>query len=76
MIQPFHNLPLLSVCDMFLICVIFLLVLYLINQHFQGKRSSSDEGSSGKNEIPSICLFQEELEGEDFIFRTNIDENS
>lgn len=42
----------------------------------KGKRSSSDEGSSGKNEIPSICLFQEELEGEDFIFRTNIDENS
>ncbi|KAJ6402779.1 hypothetical protein OIU84_014809 [Salix udensis] len=42
----------------------------------KGKRLSSDESSSGKKEIPSISLFQEELEGEDFIFRTNIDENS
>lgn len=42
---------------------------------FQGRRSLDDKGSSKeKLETPSICLFQDELEGEDYLFRTNIDE--
>lgn len=42
----------------------------------QGKKSSNDEGSHGKVEIPSICMYQDELEGEDYLFRTNIDDDS
>eukprot|EP00257_Ricinus_communis_P016406 XP_015574573.1 EEF1A lysine methyltransferase 4 isoform X1 [Ricinus communis] len=38
----------------------------------KGKRSLNDKETSGKVEVPPIYLFQEELEGEDFIFRTNI----
>ncbi|XP_021813434.1 methyltransferase-like protein 13 [Prunus avium] len=41
----------------------------------KGRRSLDDKGSSKeKLEIPSICLFQDELEGEDYLFRTNVDE--
>ncbi|GKV19772.1 hypothetical protein SLEP1_g29991 [Rubroshorea leprosula] len=40
----------------------------------KGRRTSDGWDSSEKLEMPSICLLQEELEGEDYIFRTNIDE--
>ncbi|GLU09010.1 hypothetical protein SLE2022_258900 [Rubroshorea leprosula] len=40
----------------------------------KGRRTSDGGDSSEKLEMPSICLLQEELEGEDYIFRTNIDE--
>ncbi|KAL4180453.1 hypothetical protein AMTRI_Chr13g92130 [Amborella trichopoda] len=39
----------------------------------KGKRTSKSNGI--KIVAPSICLLQEELEGEDYIFRTNFDEN-
>lgn len=43
---------------------------------FQGKRSSDDRSSCARKiEVPQICLLQEELEGEDFIFRTSIDDD-
>ncbi|CAL1353377.1 unnamed protein product [Linum trigynum] len=38
----------------------------------KGKRSLEDEESGKKMEVPSICLLQEELEGEDYIFRNSI----
>ncbi|KAK4792841.1 hypothetical protein SAY86_023276 [Trapa natans] len=40
----------------------------------QGKRLLEGNGHSEKVETPSINLFHEELEGEDYLFRTNIDE--
>lgn len=43
----------------------------------QGKRSSADEELSQSHDkplVPTISMFHEELEGEDYIFRTNIDE--
>lgn len=43
----------------------------------QGKRSSADEELSQSHDkplVPIISMFHEELEGEDYIFRTNIDE--
>ncbi|KAK6241221.1 hypothetical protein QUC31_015108 [Theobroma cacao] len=40
----------------------------------KGRRSLNGGESTKKIEMPSICLYQEELEGEDYIFRTNIDE--
>ncbi|KAJ6692628.1 hypothetical protein OIU79_014395 [Salix purpurea] len=48
---------------------------FMLNQ-IGGKRSSGDEGCGGRTKRPSICIFQEEPEGQDFIFRTNIDEDS
>nr|QTZ19455.1 methyltransferase 13 [Bixa orellana] len=40
----------------------------------KGRRSSSVGVASGeKCEMSSICLLHEELEGEDYIFRTTID---
>ncbi|KAJ6310622.1 hypothetical protein OIU76_015361 [Salix suchowensis] len=48
---------------------------FMLNQ-IGGKRSSGDEGCGGRTKRPSICIFQEELEGQDFIFRTTIDEDS
>uniref|UniRef100_A0A2P2KBJ5 Methyltransferase-like protein 13 isoform X1 n=1 Tax=Rhizophora mucronata TaxID=61149 RepID=A0A2P2KBJ5_RHIMU len=41
----------------------------------KGTRTSNDQGSIEKTEMPSICLLQEELEGEDYIFRTSIDDD-
>lgn len=43
----------------------------------KGKRSSGDEELSQSHDkplMPTISMFHEELEGEDYIFRTNIDE--
>ncbi|KAG2705574.1 hypothetical protein I3843_05G053200 [Carya illinoinensis] len=40
----------------------------------KGKRSSDGKGSGESFEMPSICLLHEELESEDYLFRTNIDE--
>ncbi|PPR87703.1 hypothetical protein GOBAR_AA32992 [Gossypium barbadense] len=40
----------------------------------QGRRSLDDEDSIEKIQMPSISLYHEELEGEDYIFRTNIEE--
>ncbi|KAK6946190.1 Methyltransferase domain [Dillenia turbinata] len=41
----------------------------------KGKRPSSDGKASGDaNKVPCISLYHEELETEDFLFRTNIDE--
>lgn len=40
----------------------------------KGRRSFGGGESAEKIEMPSISLYQEELEGEDYIFRTNIDE--
>ncbi|KAJ4716448.1 methyltransferase-like protein 13 [Melia azedarach] len=43
----------------------------------KGRRSSNDEASNKRHEkplMPSISMFHEELEGEDYIFRTNIDD--
>ncbi|XP_022136226.1 methyltransferase-like protein 13 [Momordica charantia] len=40
----------------------------------KGRRSSDDKGEDERSEMPSICLLQEELEGEDYMFRTNVDE--
>lgn len=40
----------------------------------KGKRTSDDRDSCEKLETPTSCLLQDELEGEDFLFRTNIDE--
>lgn len=37
------------------------------------RRSSECNGCSENMDRPSICLLQEELEGEEYIFRTNID---
>ncbi|KAJ8763350.1 hypothetical protein K2173_002233 [Erythroxylum novogranatense] len=45
----------------------------------KGKRASKDEycvDCGEKNEVPAIRLLQEELEGEDYIFRTRIGEDS
>ncbi|CAN1183567.1 EEF1A lysine methyltransferase 4 [Linum perenne] len=36
------------------------------------KRSFDEEGDGQQVQIPSICLLQDELEGEDYIFRTSI----
>ena len=41
---------------------------------FQGRRSLDGGESTEKIEMPSLGLYHEELEGEDYIFRTNIDE--
>ncbi|XP_057964242.1 uncharacterized protein LOC131155253 isoform X2 [Malania oleifera] len=40
----------------------------------KGKRSSNGVESCKKFDTPSICLFQDELENEDYLFRTNIEE--
>ncbi|XP_042507445.1 EEF1A lysine methyltransferase 4 [Macadamia integrifolia] len=40
----------------------------------KGKRSTDCEGLNQRIDMPSICLLHEELENEDFIFRTNVDE--
>ncbi|MBA0842670.1 hypothetical protein Goarm_002480 [Gossypium armourianum] len=40
----------------------------------KGRRCLDDEDSIEKIQIPSISLYHEELEGEDYIFRTNIEE--
>ncbi|GAB4853937.1 hypothetical protein Ancab_018146 [Ancistrocladus abbreviatus] len=39
----------------------------------KGKRTSNGKQSGERLDLPSICLLQDELEGEDYIFRTNID---
>lgn len=36
-------------------------------------RSSNETSLNEKPYVPSICLMQDELEGEDFLFRTNLD---
>ncbi|TYG74584.1 hypothetical protein ES288_D04G194000v1 [Gossypium darwinii] len=40
----------------------------------KGRRCLDDEDSIEKIQMPSISLYHEELEGEDYIFRTNIEE--
>lgn len=40
----------------------------------KGQRSSESEECREKTHMPSISLYHDELEGEDFLFRTNIDE--
>lgn len=44
------------------------------SQHLQGCRSLDSDADMNKVEIPSICLYQDELDNEDYLFRTNIDE--
>ncbi|WCJ33842.1 EEF1A lysine methyltransferase 4 [Euphorbia peplus] len=41
----------------------------------KGKRSLNDKETSKKVELPTINMFQDELEGEDFIFRTKFDDD-
>ncbi|CAK9142608.1 unnamed protein product [Ilex paraguariensis] len=45
--------------------------VYLLKK---GQRSSDSSGNAQKVDMPSISLFHDELEDEDYIFRTNIDE--
>ncbi|OVA18627.1 Methyltransferase domain [Macleaya cordata] len=40
----------------------------------KGRRTMDSEGCSEKFDIPSICLYQEELDNEDYLFRTNVEE--
>lgn len=40
----------------------------------KGQRSLQTDGYTKRTNIPAISLFQDELEGEDYLFRTNIDE--
>ncbi|KAK9286443.1 hypothetical protein L1049_014840 [Liquidambar formosana] len=40
----------------------------------KGRRSSDGKGSSERFDMPTIHLLQDELENEDYLFRTNIDE--
>lgn len=40
----------------------------------QGCRSLETDEEVKKVETPSICLYQDELDNENFLFRTNIDE--
>ncbi|KAM7474963.1 hypothetical protein LguiB_022206 [Lonicera macranthoides] len=40
----------------------------------KGRRSAESSEDSEKTEIPTISLFQDELDDEDFMFRTNLDE--
>ncbi|KAG5526566.1 hypothetical protein RHGRI_032747 [Rhododendron griersonianum] len=40
----------------------------------KGRRSSESNGLTEKFEMPSVSLFHDELETEDYLFRTNLDE--
>ncbi|PWA91036.1 S-adenosyl-L-methionine-dependent methyltransferases superfamily protein [Artemisia annua] len=40
----------------------------------KGCRSLDSDADMNKVETPSICLYQDELDNEDYLFRTNIDE--
>lgn len=40
----------------------------------QGRRSAESSEDAEKTEIPTISLFQDELDDEDFMFHTNLDE--
>lgn len=40
----------------------------------KGTKSLDGKGSNEKLAVPSLCLLQDELEGEDFIFRADVDE--
>ncbi|KAI3769810.1 hypothetical protein L6452_00923 [Arctium lappa] len=40
----------------------------------KGQKSSSVDADVKKVETPSLCLYQDELDDEDYLFRTNIDE--
>ncbi|TYK06704.1 methyltransferase-like protein 13 isoform X2 [Cucumis melo var. makuwa] len=40
----------------------------------KGRRLPSDKGEGERFDEPSICLLQDELEGEDYMFRTDVDE--
>ncbi|KAF8410622.1 hypothetical protein HHK36_003154 [Tetracentron sinense] len=42
---------------------------YVLNK---GRRSTDSKGCSKGVDMPSMCLLQEELENEDYIFRTNV----
>lgn len=44
------------------------------NHYYQGRRSSDDKDEGERSITPSICLLQDELEGEDYMFRTDVDE--
>lgn len=50
------------------------LVFYDEKVILQGRRTSNVGGPNQRAETPAISLFQDELESEDYIFRTNIDE--
>lgn len=39
----------------------------------QGERSSDNTEDIEKTDAPSLSLYHEELEGEDYLFRTNLD---
>ena len=54
--------------------VFYNLVFHDENEILQGRRTSNGGGPSQRIEMPSMSLFQDELESEDYIFRTNIDE--
>lgn len=45
----------------------------LITRVLQGERLSDSTEHTLKIEAPSISLFHEELDNEDFLFRTNLD---
>lgn len=46
----------------------------LIASILQGERSSDNTENIEKTDTPSLSLYHEELEGEDYLFRTNLDE--
>lgn len=51
------------------------MLIMIFFSDLQGKRSLDYENNQNKpTEKPSINLFQDELEGEDFLFRTAVDE--
>ncbi|KAE9447293.1 hypothetical protein C3L33_20863, partial [Rhododendron williamsianum] len=49
-------------------------ILQHLKQNLQGRRSSESNGLTEKFEMPSVSLFHDELETEDYLFRTNLDE--
>lgn len=48
--------------------------VYIYIYIFQGQRSSEKEELVEKIDMPTISLYHEELDSEDYIFRTNIDD--
>ncbi|XP_021746039.1 endothelin-converting enzyme 2-like [Chenopodium quinoa] len=52
----------------------FFYTLKKLRLFFYGTRSLNSYQPCERLNLPSICLYQDELEGEDFLFKTNIDE--
>ncbi|XP_031744873.1 EEF1A lysine methyltransferase 4 isoform X2 [Cucumis sativus] len=47
---------------------------YFLYTLCKGRRLPSDKGEGERFDEPSVCLLQDELEGEDYMFRTDVDE--